>query len=63
MIGVICIAFLVVLGVISYFAPGLTVRKDKRDDPEALAQVKKGGLAVIIFAIGLGLLLLKYELF
>ncbi len=63
MFGFIMIAVLAILGAIMFFAPRLGTRADKRDDPEAVAQVKKGGLMVIVFAIGAGLLLLKYEIF
>lgn len=63
MFGIIIIAVMAALGALMFFAPCLAVRSDKRDDPESLAQVKKVGLLIIVFAIGIGLLLMKYKMF
>ena len=51
-----------VLGIIMMTAPQVLTREDKRDDPEALAQVKKTGRVMIAFAVGAALLVLKYKL-
>ena len=61
MFGVIIIAILAALGALCFFAPGLAVNADKRDDPESIAQIKKAGLMIIVFAIGAGLLMMKYR--
>ena len=62
MIGVIAMIVLCVLGVIMMTAPQVLIREDKRDDPDAIAQVKKTGRVMIAFAVGCGLLALKYAL-
>lgn len=50
------------IGLIMYFSPRTLTRADKKDDPEALKQVRSGGLILISAAIGAGLLALKYIL-
>ncbi|MBE6850281.1 MAG: hypothetical protein E7504_00855 [Ruminococcus sp.] len=61
-IGIIAIAVMAVLGVIMFLAPKLCTRSDKRDDPDAVLQVKKCGIAVIACAIGAVLYWLKFKL-
>lgn len=61
-VGVIAMIAFGVLGIIMMTAPQVLTREDKRDDPEALAQVKKTGRVMIAFAVGAALLVLKYKL-
>ncbi len=61
-IFIIAVILLLALGVLCFAAPQLIVRADRRDDPDALAQIKKAGPLFIAFAIGAALLALKYTL-
>ncbi len=61
-IGFGAMALLGILGLIMYFSPRALTREDKKDDPDALKQVKNGGIILIAGAIGAGLLALKYSL-
>lgn len=61
-IGVIAVVIMAVLGILMYFAPEKCTRADKRDDPDAVSQVKKIGTMMIAGAIGAALLMLKYKL-
>jgi len=58
------IAFIVllILGVIMKVSPQSLIREDKRDDPDAIAQTKKCGNAMLAFAVGAALLILKYKI-
>ena len=62
-IVIIAFAVLAALGLVSIFAPTLVMRADKRNDPDAIAQMKKGGKAILGFLILALVLLLKYEVF
>lgn len=61
-IGVIALILLVVLGTIMKVSPQLLIREDKRDDPDAIAQTKKCGTAMLAFAAAAALLVLKYSI-
>lgn len=63
MFGIIIIAVMAGLGALMFFFPGLALRAENRDDPESISKTKKTGLMVIVFAIGAGLLMLKYKMF
>lgn len=55
------IILLAIFGAVSFFAPQLCTRADKRDDPEAVSQVKKAGGAIMALAIFFALFALKYS--
>lgn len=40
-IGIIAVAIMAVLGILMVFAPKMCTSSDKRDDPDAVSQVKK----------------------
>ncbi len=61
-IFIIAIIFLLLLGIGCFVSPQLLVKADQRDDPNAVAQVKKFGPMLIAFTIGAVLLMLKYKL-
>ncbi|MDE6728893.1 MAG: hypothetical protein K2J80_13305 [Oscillospiraceae bacterium] len=60
-IGIIAVGIMAVLGIIMFFAPRMCASADKRDDPDALAQIKKLGIMMFAGAIGAALLMLKYS--
>ena len=61
---IVTIAFIlmVVLGLLMLFAPGLLIREDKRDDPQAVSTTKKAGVVFLAFALFAALKFLKYSL-
>ena len=59
---IIALILLFAAGIGCSFAPHLFVKADQRDDPNAVAQVKKLGPMLISFAVGAVLLTLKYKL-
>ncbi len=61
-IGIIAVAIMAVLGILMFFAPKMCTSSDKRDDPDAVSQVKKLGSIFIAGAVGASLLMLKYKL-
>ncbi len=61
-IGVIAVVIMAVLGLLMVFAPKMCMSSDKRDDPDAVPQVKKLGGIIIAGAVGAALLMLKYKL-
>ena len=61
MIPIIGIIVFVVLGLLCIFAPKLCTKADKRDDPEAVAQVKKCGGGFIAFACFIAYFAVKYN--
>lgn len=61
-IGVIAFIGLLVLGTIMKVSPQSLIKEDKRDDPDAIAQTKKCGNAMLAFAAGAALLILKYKI-
>lgn len=63
MFGYIISGILAVYGLVVFLMPKYMVRSEQRDDPEALAQGRKIGLLIIVFAIGAALLMMKYEAF
>ncbi|MBQ8962034.1 MAG: hypothetical protein IJ071_12615 [Ruminococcus sp.] len=63
MLGYIALAVMVILGALMLFSPETCVRADKRDDPEAVSQIKNFGKAMLGFAAMAALLMLKYKLF
>lgn len=60
-IGIIAVVILAVFGLILFFAPKMCTSADKRDDPDAVSQVKKLGIMMIAGAVGAALLMLKYK--
>lgn len=60
-IGNIAVVILAALGLIMFFAPKQVTSADKRDDPDAVSQVKKLGIMMVAGAIGAALLMLKYK--
>ena len=50
------------LGVLMAAAPAQCTREEQRDDPEAVAKVRKFGFVMIAAAVGACLLGLKYTL-
>lgn len=61
-IGFAAIALLGVIGLIMFFSPRTLTKADKKDDPEALKQVKNGGIIFMAAAAGAALHALKYTL-
>lgn len=61
-IVIIALIILLLAGIGCFISPQLFVKADQRDDPNAVAQVKKSGPMLIAFAIGAVLLMLKYKL-
>lgn len=59
--GIIAMVALAVLGILMLFAPKLCTRSDKRDDPDAIAQIRKCGIALVAFVIAGALYLLKLK--
>lgn len=62
-IGIIAIVIMALLGILMFFAPKMCTKADKRDDPDAVSQVKNTGIIIIAGAIGAALLVLKYKLY
>lgn len=62
-IGVIAVAVLAVLGSLMFLTPAMCTKADRRDDPDAVAQVKKLGTTLIAAAAIAALMMLKYKLF
>lgn len=60
-IGIIALVIMAVLGLVLFFAPRMCTSADKRDDPEAVAQVKKLGIMLFLAAIVAALLMWKYS--
>lgn len=63
MVGFVAMLVLILMGVLCMVSPKSLTREDKRDDPEAVEQIRKAGPVLIAFAVGAGLLALKYILF
>ena len=61
-IGIIAMAIMVILGFIMLISPKMCTSTDKRDDPDAVSQVRKLGGIIIAGAVGAALLMLKYKL-
>ena len=61
-IGFAAIALLGVIGLIMFFSPRTLTKADKKDDPDALKQVKNGGIIFMEAAAGVALHALKYTL-
>lgn len=61
-IGTIAVVIMAILGLMMYFAPRMCTQADRRDDPDAVSQVKKLGTKMIAGAIGAALLMLKFKL-
>ena len=61
-IGIGAIVLLAILGAAMFFAPGALTKAEKRDDPSAVAQVKKTGAILIAGAVGSAFFVLKYSL-
>lgn len=59
---VIAAGAMALLGVLMAAAPAQCTREEQRDDPEAVAKVRKVGFMLIAAAIGASLLALKYTL-
>jgi len=57
---IIAVCAMALLGVLMAAAPAQCTRADQRDDPEAVAKVRKFGFIMIAAAAGAGLLALKY---
>lgn len=60
--GIIAIIVLEILGIFMCFAPKLCTRADQRDNPDAVAKIKKFGIAIMVCAIAAFLLVLKFTL-
>lgn len=60
-IGTIAVVIMAVLGIIMFIAPRMCAGADKRDDPDAISQIKKLGIMMIAGAIGAALLMIKYK--
>jgi hypothetical protein len=61
-VGIAALIIFALLGAVMFFAPEKCTRADKRDDPAAVAMVKKGGIIFMAAAVGAALLALKYTL-
>ncbi len=61
-IGIIAFIGLLILGIIMKVSPQTLIKEDRRDDPDAIAQTKKCGNAMLAFAVGAALLILKYKI-
>lgn len=59
---IIAAVILLLMGIFCCSSPQLFTREDMRDDPEAVAKVKKLGSMLIAFAVFAALLALKYKL-
>jgi len=62
MIGYISFFGCLILGIIMKVSPQTLIKEDRRDDPDAIAQTKKCGNAMLAFAVGAALLVLKYSI-
>ena len=63
MIGFAAMLLLIGMRILCMVSPKSLTREDKRDDPEAVEQIRKAEPVLIAFARGAGLLALKYTLF
>ena len=61
-IGIIAVVIMAAFGILMVFAPKICTSSDKRDDSDAVSQVKKLGGMFIVGAVGAALLMLKYKL-
>lgn len=59
---VVLMILLGLFGVGCIFVPHLFIRADMRDAPDAVKKMKDSGKAILLFAVGAALLMLKYEL-
>ena len=61
-VPVIALLVMIGLGILMIVSPKTCTRADKRDDPEAVESIRKGGYAVIGIGLVAGLYFLKYAL-
>lgn len=61
-IGIIALIAMIILGGLMFFAPEICTKAEQRDDPDAVAQIKKLGVIFMIGAVIAGLYMLKYKL-